>query len=191
MRRILLFLLCTAFGAAANGQTILQGDSLYRGLQVGKSTFKDIREVMGSGYKSKNIIGMSTGKQRDGGCVTFKRVIGREIYYPKQGVTFYIRSNSRREWLGGIDFDARSTVQSGHGIRPGKNTFADVIARYGPVDFDKKDTTTPKLEQSSDDGENWMTSIIFPTVSFRSTGKYQTGENILLRKIAVIRLVNE
>ncbi|MBG8553791.1 hypothetical protein I5L79_09545 [Hymenobacter sp. BT594] len=191
MKWIILTVLLWVSGATAHGQTVLQGDSLYRGLQVGKSTFEDIKRVMGSDYKAEKITGESTGKLRDGRCVTIRRVIGQKVYYRKQGVTFYIRSNSRQEWLGGIDFNSRCTVQSSQGIMPGHHTFADVIASYGPIDFDKKDNTTPKLEQSSDDGENWMTSIVFPNVSFRSVGKRQPGENILLRRIEIIRLASE
>ncbi|RSK43556.1 hypothetical protein [Hymenobacter perfusus] len=191
MRKILLLLLFTAFATTANGQTVLQGDSLYRGLQVGKSTFDDIRRVMGSGYKAEEIIGESNALLRDGRCVIIRRVIGQKVYYRKQGVIFYIRSNPKREWLAGIDFSSSATVQSSQGITPGHHTFADVIAHYGPVDFDKKDNEEPRLEESSDDGEQWMTSIVFPNVSFRSVGKRQPGENILLRRIEVIRLASE
>lgn len=191
MKCIVLIALLWVSATTVNGQIVLQGDSLYRGLQVGKSTFDDVRRVMGSGYKAEEILGESTAKLRDGGCITLKRVIGRKVYYRKQGVTFYIRSNPRREWLTGIDFNSKCAVQSCKGIAPGNYTFADVIVRYGPVDFDNKDNEEPKLEESSDDGEHWMTSIVFPSISFRSVGKRQPSENILLRRIEIIRLADE
>lgn len=189
--KIVLFLWFTAFAAAANAQTVLQGDSLYRGLQIGKATFEDIKRVMGSGYNTEDIIGESNGLLRDGRCIIIRRVIGQKVFYRKRGVTFYVRSNSKREWLAGIDFNSNSTVQSSKGIMPGRHTFADVVACYGSVDFNKKENEEPQLEESCEDGEQWMTSIVFPSISFRSVGKRQPGENILLRRIEIIRLANE
>lgn len=61
--------------------------------------------------------------------------------YRKMGVTCYVGKNERNknsfDKLSGIDFDSTANIQSAKGIQPGKHTFADVIERYGPIDFDK------------------------------------------------------
>ncbi|SET50760.1 hypothetical protein SAMN04487998_2052 [Hymenobacter actinosclerus] len=88
--------------------------------------------------------------------------------YAKKGITVYVAKNERRsernDVVEGIDFDNNSAIRSAKGIQPGQHTFADVLARYGPIDFDNKDNTTPKVQESSDDGENWFTSLVFPTI---------------------------
>ena len=192
MNRLVLWLLFSASASVANGQTVLQGDSLYQGIQPGQSSEQEVVARLGRQYKARDILGTYTATLRSGGCVSGTYVASVAMHYPKKGITCYVPRNSRRraraQAVGGIDFDSTARVQSVKGIQPGRHTFADVVARYGPVDFDKKDNSTPKVEQSSDDGENWMTSIVFPTISFRSAGKRQPGENLLLRRVEIIRL---
>lgn len=97
MIRIALCLLFTAFSMVATGQTILQGDSLYRGLQVGKSTFEDIRRGMGSGYKKGEMIRRFHAKWRDGGAGSYQVTYGYTLQYKREGVQFAIETAKKPE----------------------------------------------------------------------------------------------
>lgn len=192
MRILLVVLAVMGCCNAAAGQSVIQGDSVFLGVQPGKSSERKARARLGSNYRVEEIMGTVTAKLRDGGCVSSEYVAAVAMKYDKKGITVYVAKNERRpeknNIVEGLDFDANSTIQSAKGIRPGQHTFADVIARYGSIDFDKKDNTTPKVQESSDDGEHWFTSLVFPTIQFRSAGPRQSGENLLLREVEVIRL---
>ena len=97
MHKILLLLMFAIFSTATNGQTVLQGDSLYRGLQVGKSTFEDIKRVMGSGYKKGKMIRQFHAKWRDGGAGTYQVIYGYTLEYKRDGIQFAIKTAEKPE----------------------------------------------------------------------------------------------
>ena len=173
------------------GQTVIQGDSLFLGLQIGQSSLEQVTAKLGSHYRAEKIIGESTGKLRSGGCITIKKEIGVALHYSKQGLVCYVNTTKRHSGLAGIAFDSTANVSSAKGIMPGKHRFGDVIARYGPIDFDKRDNSLPAAQEISNDGEHWYTVLVFPTIRFISPGKKQAGENLLLRPITGIWLEND
>ena len=173
------------------GQTVIHGDSLFLGLQIGQSFLEQVIAKLGSHYRAEKIIGESTRKLRSGGCITIKQEIGVSLHYRKQGFVCYVNTTKRHRGLALIAFDSTANVSSAKGITPGKHRFGDVIARYGPIDFEKKDNSLPAAQEISNDGEHWYTVLVFPTIRFISTGKKQPGENLLLRPITGIWLEND
>ena len=173
------------------GQAVIQGDSLFMGLQIGQSSMEQVIARLGIRYGAEKIIGESTGKLRSGGCITIKQVIGESLHYRKQGLVCYVNTTKRHRGLALITFDSTANVSSAKGIQPGKHRFEDVITRYGPIDFEKKDNSLPAAQEISNDGEHWYTVLVFPTIRFISPGKKQPGENLLLRPITGIWLEND
>ena len=191
MTKYFLLALLTIGWVPAWGQTVIQGDSLFMGLQIGQSSVEQVITKLGSHYRSEKIIGESTGKLRSGGCITIKQEIGVSLHYRKQGLVCYVNTTKRHRGLAGIAFDSTANVSSAKGIQPGKHRFGDVIERYGPIDFEKKDNSLPAAQEISNDGEHWYTVLVFPTIRFISRGKKQPGENLLLRPITGIWLEND
>lgn len=177
--------------ATAQGQTVIQGDSLFRGLRIGQSSLEQVTAQLGRHYRAEKIIGQSLAKLRSGGCVTIKREIGVSLHYRTQGMVCYVNTTKRHRGLAGITFDSTAKVCSAKGIQPGKYRFADVIARYGPIDFEKKDNSLPAVQEICNDGEQWYTVLVFPTIRFISLGEKRPGENLLLRPISGIWLEND
>ena len=191
MPKYFLLALLTIGYAPLWAQTVIQGDSVFMGLQIGQSSIEQVTSQLGSNYRAEKIIGESTGKLRSGGCITIKQVIGTSLRYRKQGLVCYVNTTKRHRGLALIAFDSTANVSSAKGIQPGKHRFEDVIARYGPIDFDKKDNSLPAAQEISNDGEHWYTVLVFPTIRFISPGKKQPGENLLLRPISGIWLEND
>lgn len=191
MTKYYLLALLAVGWAPVRGQTVIQGDSLFLGLRVGKSSQEQVTAQLGSRYRAKKIISESTGKLRSGGCITIKRETGVSLLYRKQGMVCYVNTTKRRPGLALITFDSTAKVASAKGIQPGKHRFGDVVAQYGPIDFEKKDNSLPVAQEISLDGEHWYTVLVFPTIRFISRGKKQPGENLLLRPITGIWLENE
>lgn len=186
---ILVFLIIGCVPSWA--QTVIQGDSLFMGLQIGQSSMEQVKAQLGHRYKAEKIISESTGKSRSGGCITIKKVTGMSLHYRKQGLVCYVNTTKRHQGLALIVFDSTANVSSAKGIKPGKHRFGDVIARYGPIDFDKRNNSLPAAQEISNDGEHWYTVLAFPTISFISPGKKQLNENLLLRQITGIWLEND
>jgi hypothetical protein len=191
MKYILLVFLAIGGVSQALGQTVIQGDSLFIGLRVGQSSLAQVTTQLGSHYRSEKIISESTGKLRSGGCITIKQVTGVSLHYRKQGLVCYVNTTKRHSGLGLIVFDSTANVSSAKGIQPGKHRFSDVIAQYGPIDFEKKDNSLPAAQEISTDGEHWYTVLVFPTIRFISPGRKQPGENLLLRPVTGIWLENQ
>lgn len=175
------------------GQTVIQGDSMFLGLQFRKSSLEQVKAQLGNRYRAKKIVSVGTGKTRDGYCIRIKRETGVSMHYRKQGLICYINTTTTkwRQGLALIAFDSTANVSSARGIQPGKHRFSDVIAQYGPIDFDKKDTSLPAVQEISSDGEHWYTVLVFPNIRFISPGKKQPGENLLLRPVTGIWLEKE
>jgi hypothetical protein len=173
------------------GQTVIQGDSLFRELQIGQSSLEQVKTHLGRRYRAEKVISKSTGKLRSGGCITIKEVTGVSLHYRKQGLICYVNTTKRRSGLASIEFDTTANVSSARGIHPGKHRFSDVLAAYGPINFEKLDNSLPKVQEVSRDGEQWYTVLVFPTISFISPGRKQPGENLLLRPVTGIWLENE
>jgi hypothetical protein len=191
MTKYLFLAFLTIGWAQLWGQTVIQGDSLFIGLQIGQSSMEQVKAQLGHRYKAEKIISESTGKLRSGGCITIKKVTGTSLYYRKQGLVCYVNTTKRHRGLALIAFDSTANVSSAKGIKPGKHRFGDVIARYGPIDFDKRNNSLPAAQEISNDGEHWYTVLVFPTIRFISPGKKQPGENLLLRPITGIWLEND
>ena len=62
------------------GQTVIQGDSSFLGLQIGQSSLEQVIAKLGHRYKAEKIISESTGKLRSGGCITIKQVTGMSLH---------------------------------------------------------------------------------------------------------------
>ena len=191
MTKYYLLALLAVEWAPAQGQTVIQGDSLYVGLRVGQSSREQVIAQLGRRYREEKIISESTGKLRSGGCITIKRETGVSLHYRQQGLVCYVNTTKRRPGLALIAFDSTANISSAKGIQPGKHRFGDVVAQYGPIDFEKKDNSLPAAQEISLDGEHWYTVLVFPTISFISRGQKQPGENLLLRPITGIWLENE
>ncbi|MET4105221.1 hypothetical protein [Hymenobacter sp. UYP22] len=195
MRRILLFLLCAAFAAAANGQTVLQGDSLYRGLQVGKSTFKDIKRVMGSGYRKGKMIRHFHALWRNGSAGWYQIEYGYTLEYKKAGVQFAIETAKKPEnqqTITGIHFRKKASVVTAKGVSP-PNTFADVFSRYGPLDTTQSRRVIPyAYGWSADRGgkkEKRYTILRYGNgMRFVSYGPRSEAENLNTRRVDEIWL---
>lgn len=184
VKALLLGLLLLVYAVSAGAQTVLQGDSIYRGLQVGKSNSDDVQKNLGRRYKSEKIIGKSTAMAVGGGCITREVLLSVLMQYHQQGITAKISKNIRRKnVLEELDFDVNSDIETVKGIQPNIHTFADVIARYGLIDFDEKSNSAPRLVKYSDN-----VSLVFPKIQFISLGVFKEEENILLRKVETIRL---
>lgn len=188
LRFYLLFLLLASSRLPVLGQTVIQGDSLFLGLQIGESSLAQVTAQLGEPYRVENIISEGTAKLRDGGCIRTERVTGVSLHYPTRGVVCYVNTTKHRPGLALVAFDSTAKVLSARGIRPGKHRFSDVIARYGPIDFNKKDNTLPAAWEISNDGEQWYTVLVFPTIRFISPGKKQPGEDLLRRPVTGIWL---
>lgn len=191
MTKYFIFVFILIGWVSSWGQTVIQGDSLFMGLQIGQSSMEQVKAQLGHHYKAEKIISEGTGKLRSGGCITIKQVTGMSLQYRKQGLVCYVNTTKRHSGLTGIAFDSTANVSSAKGIMPGKHRFGDVIARYGPIDFDKRDNSLPAAQEISNDGEHWYTVLVFPTIRFISPGKKQAGENLLLRPITGIWLEND
>ncbi|MGY3089270.1 hypothetical protein ACVWYF_002310 [Hymenobacter sp. UYAg731] len=191
MTKYFLLALLTIGWVPACGQTVIQGDSLFQGLQIGQSSLEQVITKLGSHYRAEKIIGESTGKLRSGGCMTIKQEIGVSLQYLEQGLVCYVNTTKRHHGMALIAFDSTANVSSAKGIQPGKHRFGDVIARYCPINFEKKDNSLPAAQEISNDGEHWYTVLVFPTIRFISPGKKQPGENLLLRPITGIWLEND
>ncbi|UOQ71458.1 hypothetical protein [Hymenobacter cellulosilyticus] len=190
---ILLASLAIGGVSQALGQTVIQGDSMFLGLQIRKSSVAQVKAQLGNRYRAEKIVSVGTEKTRDGQCITTKRVTGVSMHFRKQGLICFVNTNTTkwRQGLALIEFDSTANVSSAKGIQPGKHRFSDVIAQYGPIDFDKKDNSLPAAQEISNDGEHWYTVLVFPTIRFISPGKKQPGENLLLRPVTGIWLENQ
>lgn len=191
IKYILLALLIIVRLSQALGQTVIQGDSLFRGLRVGQSSLEQVTTQLGSRYRAEKIISESTGKLRSGGCITIKQVTGVSLRYRKYGLVCHVNTTKRHSGLKLIEFDSTANVSSAKGIQPGKHRFSDVIAQYGPIDFEKRDNSIPAVLEISNDREHWYTVLVFPTIRFISPGRKQPGENLLLRPVTGIWLENQ
>ncbi|RSK24718.1 hypothetical protein [Hymenobacter metallilatus] len=191
----MLFLLFTAVAAVANGQTVLQGDSLYRGLQIGRSTFKDIRRVMGNGYKRGKMIRQFHVKWRVGSAGSYQVVYGYTLEYQKAGVQFAIETTEKPEdqqTITGIQFRSKASIITSKGISP-TNTFADVISQYGPLDTTQTRRTIPYVYGwSVDRGEKTekrYTILRYGNgIRFVSYGPMNKAENLNMRRVDEIWL---
>ncbi|WP_126546806.1 hypothetical protein [Hymenobacter amundsenii] len=185
MKVLFLCLLLLTYAASTGAQTVLQGDSIYRGLQVGKSNLDDVQKNIGRRYKSEKIVGKSTAMAIGGGCITKEVLLSVLMQYHQRGITAHISKNIRRKnKLEELDFNVNSNIQSAKGIQPDIHTFADVIARYGLIDFDEKSNSAPKLVKYSN-----SVSLIYPKIQFISYGASKAEENVLLRKVEIIKLI--
>lgn len=195
MKSILLAALLWIFAAAANGQAVLQGDSLYQGLQVGKSTFKDIRRVMGSGYKRGKMIRQFHAKWRDGAACSYQVIYGYTLEYKKAGVQFAIETAEKLEdqqTITGIQFRTKASIITAKGISPA-NSFADVIGRYGPLDTTQARRIIPYVYGwSVDRGEKTekrYTILRYGNgIRFVSYGPRNKAENLNIRSVDEIWL---
>ncbi|MBD2716241.1 hypothetical protein KBK19_14460 [Microvirga sp. STR05] len=195
INRIVLFVGVTAFAATAHGQTVLQGDSLYRGLQVGKSTLEDIRRIMGSSYRKGKMIRQFHAKWRDGGTGSYQVIYGYILEYQRDGVQFAIETAEKPEGqqtISGIQFRPKSSITTFKGISPA-NTFADVISRYGPLDTTQTRRVIPYVYGwSVDRGEKTekrYTILRYGNgIRFVSYGPRNEAENLNVRRVDEIWL---
>ena len=190
LKYYLLFLFLASSRLPVLGQTVIQGDSLFLGLQIGLSSLEQVTAQLGDPYRAEKIISEGTAKLRGGSCVPIRRVTGVSLRYPAQGLICYVNTTKQRPGLELVAFDSTAQVSSARGIQPGKHRFSDVIARYGAVDFNKKDNTLPAAWEISNDGKQWYTVLVFPTIRFISPGKRQPGEDLLRRPVTGIWLEN-
>lgn len=177
----------------AVGQTVIQGDTLFLDLQIRKSSTKEVKAQLGHRYRAEKTVSVGTALTTDGTCITTKTVTGISLRYPARGLTCYINTNTtkRRMGLALIAFDSTANVSSAKGIQPGKHRFSDVLAQYGPIDFEKKDNSLPAAREMSNEEGQWFTVLVFPTIRFISSGRKQSGENLLLRPVTGIWLENQ
>ena len=157
------FLLCfcitgslTAF-SMAHAQSPIKSDSIYHGLKVYESALSKVIEQLGPPSRQAETMGTRSSKYSDGTCVTSQFVYGYALFYRKNHVTIYV--NKRHNWVEEIHFGASSSFISVKGIQTRKNSFADVLAKYGSIDFDKKNNDFPKLQQESTGGK-WVTKLV-------------------------------
>ncbi|NVO86751.1 MULTISPECIES: hypothetical protein [Hymenobacter] len=190
MQYILLASLLIGGVSPTLGQVVIQGDSTFLGLRIGKSSGEQVKAQLGNRYRSEKLIHVLTVSTRDGSHNTLKRETGVIMHYRKQGLICYINtiSSQRRMGLIRIEFDATAKVSSAKGIQPGKHQFSDVIAQYGPVDVEGTDYALPTVREISRDGKQWYTVLAYPSISFVSLGKKEPGENLLARPVTGIWL---
>jgi hypothetical protein len=127
-------------------QNTIQGDSAYRALQVYHSTLSTVIAQLGRPSVQKELLGTRTSKFRDGSCTTSSYVCGHSLYYRKENITFYIDEKS--SWVEEIHFNSSSHIISSKGIQLKKSKFADVLANYGMIDFDKKIMLFPSFNRN-------------------------------------------
>ncbi|UOQ71379.1 hypothetical protein [Hymenobacter cellulosilyticus] len=120
----------------AAGQQIVQGDSVYRSLQTNKSSLADIKRVMGWPSSKKKVVNIKYGHFLAGRSFTSKSLVGYTFRYKRQDVAFTIYEETHTLSL--ISFGPTANVVTAKGIRPGKSTFADVIAAYGSIEVKKE-----------------------------------------------------
>jgi hypothetical protein len=177
-------LVMAAKGAA---QTVIQGDSLYRGLQVGNATQAQVVAQLGAEYKATKIKGRYAAKLRSGEGVsgTFVRTLA--YYYPQLRMTCYVDNADKH--LQRMVFDASSAVVSMRGIRPGEAQFADVVARYGSVSEERQGShDQPYIWEYALGQRHWYTVLVYPHISFVSKGQRRTGEDLMQRQVDQIWL---
>lgn len=170
---------------STKSQVVVQGDSIYQGLKVYESTLSNVIERLGPPSHQKETMGTRNSKYTDGTCVTNPFVYGFALHYRKRHLTVYV--NKRHNWVEEIHFDTASPYVSSKGIQARKSIFADVLASYGSINFDKKDNNFPKLQQESN-GKQWFTKLMYPGISFVSFGERQLSENLSLRRVDEIWL---
>lgn len=181
-------------GTGAIAQTVIQGDSLYRGLQVGRATRAQVVARLGRDYTSRELTGEALAKMSNGVCVPRKYAAGVELRYPKPGVT--CRISYRDQQLGEIVFDSTARVVSAKGIQPGRHRFADVARCYGGLDLNTIRNTLPTMQEvtqreaGEEEGRSFVV-LIYPTITFVSPGRRQPGENLSQRVVTQIWLRNE
>lgn len=189
LKYYLLFVLLASGRLPGLGQTLIQGDTLFRGLQLGACSLERVQARLGAPSRAEQIINVGSAKLRSGGCIPIQRVSGVSLHYPAQGLICYVNTSRHSPpELAQLVFDSTAQVSSARGVQPGKHRFRDVIARYGPIDFDKKDNTLPAVWEIADESEQWYTVLVFPTIRFVSPGRRQPGEDLLCRPITGIWL---
>ena len=174
----------TAF-RMARAQRAISNDSIYHDLKVCESPLSKVIEQLGPPSYQKETMGTRNSKYSNGTCVTSQFVYGYALFYRKTHVVVYV--NKRHDWVEEIHFGTSSSFISVKGNQAQKSSFADVLAEYGGIDFDKRNNDFPKLQQESTSGK-WVTKLMYPGISFVSFGKRQPLENLIIRKVDEIWL---
>lgn len=195
INRIVPLVWFTVCVAVAKGQTVLQGDSVYRSLQVGKSTFEDIRRVMGNGYRKGKMIRQFHVKWRDGGAGSYQVIYGYTLEYKRDGVQFAIKTEEKtkdQQTITGIRFRPKASITTFKGVSPA-DTFADVFSRYGPLDTTQNRRVIPyAYGWSVDRGEKTekrYTILRYGNgIRFVSYGPRNKAENLNIRRVDEIWL---
>jgi hypothetical protein len=177
------------------GQTILQGDSVFQGLQVGKSTFDDVRRVMGNDYKKEDMIRRFHVKWHDDRAGSYRVVYGYTLEYKKAGVQFAIETKKKpkdQQSITSIKFRPKASIVTSKGICP-SNTFADVINRYGPLDTTRSKRDIPyvyswRIDKGQKTEKRYTIIRYSKGIRFVSYGSRDEAENLNIRRVDEIWL---
>jgi len=190
INRIMLLVWFTAFATTSNGQTVLQGDSLYRGLQVGKSGLADVDSILGRNYVSRKRLGWLSGVNfSQNGIITTRHnyIYGYTLTYKKLDVKIRIKTAGKAAQLKpitDIEFGPNSNVGTSKGIQTSKNNFAEVISLYGPLDsIDSRISRVYIHQWVSTDRKNKLlkrnyTILHYPGISFVSYKKWEKSKGV-------------
>lgn len=184
----LTWLLLAAHGSRA--QTVLQGDSVYQGLQLGRDSLASVVARLGQHYHKKELFTRihlllrgGDGRQSDGHAF---RLDGYALRYRSIGATFCVDEKTGQ--LFRIQLSRRAAVISARGIRPGAATFAMVLSRYGPSERATVSEGQLGVYVFSFDHKTYYTALRYPHITFISQNKPATGENLLVRRVQEIWL---
>ncbi|TGE06257.1 hypothetical protein [Hymenobacter fodinae] len=195
IKQLLKFFLLLLCASPAIGQTVIQGDSVFQGLQVGKSTLNDVRRVMGNGYKKGEMIRRFHVKWSDDRPGSYQVVYGYTLAYKRAGVEFAIETENKpkdQQSITSIKFRSKASIVTSKGIYP-SNTFADVINRYGPLDTARSNRNIPyvygwRIDRGQKTEKRYTIIQYTKGIRFVSYGSRNEAENLNIRRVDEIWL---
>ncbi|MCR5886541.1 hypothetical protein LRS06_01880 [Hymenobacter sp. J193] len=191
LRYILVISLVILNSLTAEAQTVIQCDTLFRRLQVYKSTISDVITVMGI-PDSKEEIATEMFAHLSGGGDRYKRTVtAYYANYTKEGIQFEIDQETKQ--LTKIVFQPNAFVMTAKGIQPTKSNFADVIQAYGLIDLNKSTNTPPNIQGwvtgRGTDNKRYYTLLCYWGITFVSYGRWNMAEGFSSKQVDEIWLV--
>ncbi len=167
-------------------QTVLQGDSIYLGLQAHKDSLASVVTRLGQRYHKTEIRTWFHALMRNGEDMYGTRVDGYALHYERLGIICCVSEKTGR--LFRMQLNRHAFITSSRGIQPGAATFARVIERYGPSQRGKEYDGQPRAQVITFDHKTWFVALRYPHIAFISRGKLKAGEDPLKRQVQEIWL---
>lgn len=190
MKAFTFFSLCfqLLFMRFVQAQEVIQGDTLYRSLRVHQSSAQDIIRTLGKPGSTTEMLAPFHVLLTGGGDGHGMRLYGYAFNYRKPRVQFVLDEEKKR--LEEIRFGPKAQVVTAKGIQTVKNTFGDVLERYGKLNPDKPGQEGPRIQGwfVSWKGHVHYTLLRYAGITFVSYGKWVRGEDITPRRVDEIWL---